>query len=145
MMTMMMIISCAMHSKIVPTTAATPVTATAATYETTHAPVSIVHSGEVIVRQIDAPIQPILVYHKFHIDNGQTSVHSLLHIGNWINATRTIATNNTIQYNEMEQLQQQNAEPVPVVWHFVKWFYYMKCKTNSANYIHTTAIIQYIL
>lgn len=113
-MTMMMIISCAMHSKVVSTTTATAAAA-AGTEETTHEPVSIVHSGEVIVRQIDAPIHPILVYHKFHIDNGQTSVHSLLHIGNWINATRTIATNNTIRYNEIEQQQQQNTKPVPVV------------------------------
>lgn len=108
MMTMMMIISCAMHSKVFPTTEAAPVaTVAAATEETAHEPVSIVHSGDVIVRQIDAPIHPILVYHQFHIDNSQTSVHSLLHIGNWINATRTIATNNTMRYNGME--------PVPVV------------------------------
>lgn len=94
----MMIISCAMHVEVGPTTA------------TTHEPVSIVHSGKVIViRQIDAPVQPILVYHKFHIDNRQNSLHSLLSINDWINATRTIASNNAIQYNEME-----HTKPVPV-------------------------------
>ena len=107
-----MIISCAMHSEVGQTTTTTttapppspPLPAT------THEPVSIVHSGKVIVRQIDAPIHPILVYHKFHIDNTQNSLHSLLNIGNWINASRTIAPNNTIQYNEME-----HTKPVPVV------------------------------
>lgn len=51
-------------------------------------PISIVHSGKVIVHQIDAPIQPILVYRKFPIDMRQNSLLSLLNIGNWMNATR---------------------------------------------------------
>lgn len=110
----MMIISCAMHSEVGPTTTTTTTetTITTATIHATHEPVSIVHSGKVIVRQIDAPIHPILVYHKFHIDNRQNSYHSVLNIGNWINATRTIAPNNTIRYNGMEL---EHTKPVPVV------------------------------
>lgn len=107
-MMMTMMISCTMLSKVGPTTTEIA-TSTAVVAATTPEPVSIVHSGKVIVRQINAPIHPILVYHKFHIDNRQNSVHSLLNIGNWINA----ATNNTIRYNGMEQ--QQNTKPVPVV------------------------------
>lgn len=55
---------------------------------------SNVHSGRVTVRQIDAPVQPIVVYHKFHIqntDNKQNNLFRLLNISNWMNATRTMA------------------------------------------------------
>lgn len=55
-------------------------------------PGSIVHTGRVTVRQIDAPVQPIVIYRKFHIrnaDNRQNSLLSLLNIDNWMNATRT--------------------------------------------------------
>lgn len=56
---------------------------------------SIVHSGRVNVRQIyqvDAPVQPIVVYRKFRIqstDNRQNNLLRLLNIVNWTNATRT--------------------------------------------------------
>lgn len=55
-------------------------------------PNSIVHSGRVNVRQIDAPVQPIVVYRKFRIrstDNRQNNLLRLLNIINWTNATRT--------------------------------------------------------
>lgn len=56
-------------------------------------PGSIVHSGRVTVRQIDAPVQPIFVYRKFPIqpntDNRQNYLLSLLNIHNWVNATKT--------------------------------------------------------
>lgn len=55
---------------------------------------SIVHSGRVTVRQIDAPVQPIIVYHKFrnqNTDNRPNNLFSLLNINNWMNATRTMA------------------------------------------------------
>lgn len=117
-----MIISCAIHAEVglTTTTTASATAVAAAPTVTAHEPVSIVHSGKVIVRQIDAPIHPILVYHKFHIDNRQNSVHSLLSIANWINATRTIPPNNTIRDNGMA-----HTKPVPM-WQFVKWFYYMQ-------------------
>lgn len=54
-------------------------------------PGSIVHSGT-IVRQLDAPVQPIVIYRKFRIqnaDNRQSNLLSLLNIDNWVNATRT--------------------------------------------------------
>lgn len=53
-------------------------------------PGSIVHSGR--VRQIDAPVPPIVIYRKFRIqnaDNRQNNLLSLLNIDNWVNATRT--------------------------------------------------------
>lgn len=53
---------------------------------------SIVHSVRVNVRQIDAPVQPIVVYRKFRIqstDNRQNNLLRLLNIINWTNATRT--------------------------------------------------------
>lgn len=52
-------------------------------------PIPIVHAHNVIVRQMDAPIQPILVYHKFPIDNRQNALFHLLNIDNWMNITRT--------------------------------------------------------
>lgn len=55
-------------------------------------PGSIVHSGRVTVRQIDAPVQPIVIYRKFRIqnaDNRQNNLLSLLNIDNWVNGTRT--------------------------------------------------------
>lgn len=56
-------------------------------------PGSIVHSGRVTVRQIDAPVQPIVIYRKFPIqqntDNRQNNLLSLLNIDNWWNATNT--------------------------------------------------------
>lgn len=55
-------------------------------------PGSIVHSGRVTVRQIDAPMQPIVVYRNFrneNPDNRQNSLLSLLNIENWLNTTRT--------------------------------------------------------
>lgn len=59
-------------------------------------PGSIVHSGRVTVRQIDAPVQPIVVYRKFPIqqntDNRQNNLLSLLNIDNWLNATKTTTT-----------------------------------------------------
>lgn len=59
---------------------------------------SIVHSGRVNVRQIDAPVQPIVVYRKFRIqstDNRQNNLLSLLNIINWVNATRTTTATTT--------------------------------------------------
>lgn len=53
---------------------------------------SIVNSGAVTVRQIDAPVQPIVIYRKFriqHTNNRQNNLLSLLNINNWVNATRT--------------------------------------------------------
>lgn len=59
-------------------------------------PGSIVHSGRVTVRQIDAPVQPIVVYRKFpsqqNTDNRQNNLLSLLNIDNWLNATKTTTT-----------------------------------------------------
>lgn len=55
-------------------------------------PGSIVHSGRVTVRQIDAPVQPIVVYRKVPIqpntDNRQNNLLSLLNVDNWLNATK---------------------------------------------------------
>lgn len=50
-------------------------------------PISIVHAPNVIVRQMDAPIQPILLYHKFSTDNRQNALFKLLNIDNWMNTT----------------------------------------------------------
>lgn len=53
-------------------------------------PGSIVHSGRVTVRQIDAPVQPIVIYRKFrnqNTDNRQNNLLKLLNIDNWVNAT----------------------------------------------------------
>lgn len=62
------------------------VQAAASKYE----PNRLVHSAT--VRQIDAPVQPIMVYRKFrmqNLDNRPNNLLSLLNIDNWINATKT--------------------------------------------------------
>lgn len=67
-------------------------------------PGSIVHSGRVTVRQIDAPVQPIVVYRKFRIqnaDNRQNNLLSLLNIDNWMNST---------QQQQLQQEQRHDEE-----------------------------------
>lgn len=82
--------------------------------DTKYEPISIVHSGEVIVHQIDAPVPPIFVYRKFPIsDNRHNSLFSLLSIDNWLNATKASST-----------IQQNNTNAS--VWHckmipFIEW------------------------
>lgn len=67
--------------------------------DTKFEPISIVHSDDVIVHQIDAPVPPIFLYRKFPIDNRQNTLLSLLNIDNWLNATKALST---IQRNNLQ-------------------------------------------